>query len=82
MEIDKYGSLFVALFTLVHSRVAGGLHWLKCWTVDRKVQGSSPTCSRVLFLFWVHSALSQILSRRFSFTSFEEDISCQSQGIT
>ena len=25
MEIDKYGSLFAVLFTLVHSRVAGGL---------------------------------------------------------
>ena len=45
-------------------------YWLKHWTVDRKVQGSSPTCSRDLFLFWVHSALLQKLSRGFSFASF------------
>ena len=48
--------------------------WLKHWTVDRKVQGSSPTCSRDLFLFWVHSALPQKLSRRFTFVSFGGDI--------
>ena len=37
-------------------------YWLKHWTADRKVQGSSPTCSRDLFLFRVHSALPQKLS--------------------
>ena len=40
-------------------------YWLKHWTTDRKVQGSSPTSSRDLFLFWVHSALPQ---RRFKVT--------------
>ena len=50
-------------------------YWLKHWTVDRKVQGSSPTtCSKDLFLFWVHSALPQKLSRRFSFVSFGGDV--------
>ena len=48
-------------------------YWLKHWTTDRKVQGSSPTSSRDLFLFWVHSALPQKLSRRFSFASFIGD---------
>ena len=33
-------------------------HWLK---------GSNPTCSRDLFLFWLHSALPKKLSRRFTF---------------
>ena len=46
------------------------IYWLKHWTADRNVQGSSPTCSRDLFLFWVHSALPQKLSRSFSFASF------------
>ena len=49
-------------------------YWLKHWTTDRKIQGSSPTSSRDLFLFWVHSALPQKLGRRFSFASFEGDI--------
>ena len=49
-------------------------YWLKHWTTDRKIQGSSPTCSRDLFLFWVHSALPQKLSRRFSFASFGGDV--------
>ena len=49
-------------------------YWLKHWTADRKVQDSSPTCSRDLFLFWVHSALPQKLSRRFTFVSFGGDI--------
>ena len=45
-------------------------YWLKHWSADWKVQGSNPTCSRDLFLFWVHTALSQKLSRRFTFVSF------------
>ena len=51
-------------------------YWLKHWTTDRKVQGYSPTSSRDLFLFWVHSAIYilQNLSRRFSFTSFGGDV--------
>ena len=60
----------------VHALLVWGLlvaYWLKHWTVDRKVQGSSPTCSRDLFLFWVHSALPQKLSR-FSFASFGGDV--------
>jgi len=60
-----------------YGRVGDGLHlayWLKHWTADRKVQGSSPTCSRDLFLFRVHSALPQKLSRRFNFVSFGGDI--------
>ena len=48
-------------------------YWLKHWTADRKVQGSSLTSSRDLFLFWVHSALPQKLSR-FSFASFGGDV--------
>ena len=31
-------------------------YWLKHWTTDRKIQGSSPTSSRDLFLLCVHSA--------------------------
>ena len=49
-------------------------YWLKHWTADQKVKGSSPTCSRDLFLSWVHSALPQQLSRRFTFVSFGGDI--------
>ena len=49
-------------------------YWVKHWTAHRKVQGSSPTCSRDLFLLWVHSALPQKLSRRFTFVSFGGDI--------
>ena len=49
-------------------------YWLKHWTTDRKIQGSSPTSSRDLFLFWVHSALPQKSSRRFSFASFGGDV--------
>ena len=49
-------------------------YWLKHWTADRKIRGSSPNCNRDLFLLWVHSALSQKLSRRFSFTSFRGEI--------
>ena len=49
-------------------------YWLKHWTMDRKIQGSSPTSSRDLFLLWVHSALPQKLSRRFSFSSFGGDV--------
>ena len=45
------------------------VYWLKHWTVDRKVQGSSPTCSRDLFLFWVRSALPNKLTRKFTFIS-------------
>ena len=41
---------------------------------DWKIQGSSPTCRRDLFLFWVHSTLPQKLSRRFSFASFGGDV--------
>ena len=48
-------------------------YWLKYWTADCKVQGSSHTCIRDLFLFWVHSALPQKLSRRFTFVSFGGD---------
>ena len=47
---------------------------VKALTMDRKIQGSSPTSSRDLFLFWVHSALPQKLSRRFSFASFGGDV--------
>ena len=49
-------------------------YWLKHWTTDQKIQGSSPTSSRDLFLFWVHSALPQKSSRRFSFASFGGDV--------
>ena len=56
-------------------------YWLKHWTVDRKVQGSSPTSSIDLFLFWMHSALPQKLSKRFSFASFSQGtLSCRSWG--
>ena len=47
---------------------------IKHWTTDRKIQGSSPTSSRDLFLYWVHSALPPKLSRRFSFVSFGGDV--------
>ena len=57
-------------------------YWLKHWTADRKVQGSSPTCSRDLFIFWVHSALPQKLSRRFTFVSFRGDIKPSVPGRT
>ena len=63
--------------TYWHHLLTRGLkvaYWLKHWTVDQKVQGSSPTCSRDLFLFWVHSALPQKLNRRFTFMSFGGDI--------
>ena len=36
-------------------------YWLKHWTTDQKIQGSSPTSSTDLFLFWVHSALPHVL---------------------
>ena len=45
-------------------------YWLKHCNADWKVQGSSPTCSRDSFLFWVYSGLPHKLSRRFSFASF------------
>ena len=41
---------YMRTHTCMHT---GGLkvaYWLKHWTADRKVQGSSPTCSRDLFL--------------------------------
>ena len=56
-------------------------YWLKHWTTDRKIQGSSPTCSRDLFLFWVHSALPQKLSRRFSFASFGVDVKVSRSSV-
>ena len=56
--------------------VAGGL---LVKTVDQKVQDSSPTCSRDLFLFWVHSTLK--LSRRFFLTSVMGKLSHGSRGI-
>ena len=56
--------------------VKGLLVAYKHWTTDRKVKGSSPTSSRDLFLFWVHSALPQKL-RRIFFTSFEGTLSRQ-----
>ena len=59
---------------LTRVRARARLRVLKHWTADRKVQGSSPTSSRDLFLFWVHSALPQKLSRRFSFVSFRGDV--------
>ena len=59
---------------VTHLRGLKVAYWLKHWTADQKVQGSSPTCSRDLFLFWVHSALPQKLSRRFTFVSFRGDI--------
>ena len=55
-------------------------YWVKHWTAHRKVQGSSPTCSRDSFLFRVHSALPQKLSRRFTFMSFRGTVSCSSRG--
>ena len=39
-------------------------------SIYSNVDNSSSTSSRDLFLFWVHSALPQKLSRRFFFTSF------------
>ena len=63
--------------SLLHNVMA---YWLKHWTADRKVQGSSPTSSRDLFLFWVHSALPQKLSRRFSFASFGGDVKLSVPG--
>ena len=57
----------------VYSRVAAVAYWIKHWTMDQKIQGSSRTSSRDLFLFWVHSALPQKLSR-FSFASFGGDV--------
>ena len=55
-------------------------YWLKHWTADRKVQGSSPTCSRDLFLFWVHSALPQKLSRGLPSCPSEGTLSRRSRG--
>ena len=62
------------LYKSMYAVVMQVAYWLKHWTADRKVQGSSPTCSRDLVLFWVHSALPQKLSRRFTFVSFGGDI--------
>ena len=56
-------------------------YWLKHWTVDQKIQGSSPTSSRDLFLFWVHSALPQKKKlSRFSFASFGGDVKAVGPG--
>ena len=43
-------------------------------------EGSSSTCSRDSFLFWVHSALRQKLSRRFTFVSFGRDTKASVPG--
>ena len=47
---------------------------VKALDCGSKGLGSSPTCSRDLFLFRVYSALPQKLSRRFTFVSFGRDI--------
>ena len=65
------GSHYIVIHSYLGLKVA---YWLKHWTVDQKVQGSSPTWSRDLFLFWMHSALPQKLSERFTFMSFGGDI--------
>ena len=49
-------------------------YWFKHWTKDQKVQGSSPSSKDLVLFFWVHSALPQKMSRRFSFASFRRDV--------
>ena len=69
MLLKKAIVSFKFVQSTIHKLVVA--YWIKHWTVDRKAQGSSPTCSRDFF--WVHSALPQKLSRRFSFASFGGD---------